>query len=255
MNRIANTFNNRRNNILSIYFTAGHKGLNTCVDILKHLENSGVDIVELGIPFSDPVADGPTIQKSSETALLNGMSVKQLFEELQNLRDDVTIPVLLMGYINPIIQFGVEAFCKKCHEVGVDGVIIPDLPLDIYERHYKDIFEQYNIVNTLLVTPQTSDERIRQIDHKSNGFIYVVSSNGTTGDKNAVLHNDYFAHIKSLELETPTLIGFGIRDNKTFENACKYANGAIIGSRFVQHIEEGYSDKHIKSFVDEIVKS
>ncbi|QZT35872.1 tryptophan synthase subunit alpha [Halosquirtibacter xylanolyticus] len=255
MNRISEAFNKKKKNILSIYFTAGYKGLNKSIEIIKNLEDSGVDIVELGMPFSDPVADGPIIQKSSETALSHGMSVKQLFEELKDLRKQVSIPVLLMGYLNPIIQYGVEEFCKRCSEVGIDGVIIPDLPLDVYERHYESIFENYRITNTLLVTPQTNDIRIKQIDKKSNGFIYVVSSNGTTGDNKAILHNDYFAHIKSLQLKTPTLIGFGIKDNKSFLNACEYANGAIIGSSFVKHIESSCSTKHIKSFVDEIVKS
>jgi len=170
MNRIQRTFDQKKKNILSIYFTAGQCGLNTTVDIIKELENNNVDMIEIGIPFSDPVADGPIIQKSSEKAINNGMTLIQLFKELEHLRKDVSIPVLLMGYLNPIIQYGIEEFCKKCNEVVVDGVIVPDLPLDIYINQYKETFERYNITNTLLITPQTSDERIKLIDEVSNGL-------------------------------------------------------------------------------------
>lgn len=254
MNRIQRTFDQKKKNILSIYFTAGQCGLNTTVDIIKELENNNVDMIEIGIPFSDPVADGPIIQKSSEKAINNGMTLIQLFKELEHLRKDVSIPVLLMGYLNPIIQYGIEEFCKKCNEVGVDGVIVPDLPLDIYINQYKETFEKYNITNTLLITPQTSDERIKLIDEVSNGFIYVVSSNGTTGDKKAIQNNHYFQRIKELKLNSSTLIGFGIKDQKTFLNACKYADGAIIGSSFVNHLEKSNNSESIKDFVNEIVE-
>ncbi|QZE14110.1 tryptophan synthase subunit alpha [Halosquirtibacter laminarini] len=255
MNRIQNTFQEKESNILSIYFTAGQKGLNKTVEIISSLESAGVDMVEIGIPFSDPVADGPTIQKSSEVAIKNGMTLKQLFTELKELRKKAKIPVLLMGYLNPILQYGIESFCKSCAEVGVDGVIIPDLPLNIYERLYQDTFDKHHIINTLLITPQTSEARIRDIDNKSKGFIYVVSSNGTTGDKNAIIHDNYFEHINSMKLKTPQLIGFGINDNQSFRNACKYSYGAIIGSAFVKEIALDHSYENIKSFIDKIVKN
>ncbi len=240
MNRIDNLFKHKSNNILSIYFTAGHPTLTSTVDILSELESSGVDMVEIGMPFSDPLADGPVIQDASSKALGNGMSIKVLLEQLQDVRSKVTIPLLLMGYINPVLQYGVEAFCKKCSEVGIDGVILPDLPMNIYQESFQKYFEQYNLRFIFLITPQTSDDRIRMIDSLSSGFIYMVSSASTTGAKAEIESSQvsYFERVKGLGLKNPLVIGFGISNRETFNRACSYANGAIIGSAFVKMLTE-----------------
>jgi tryptophan synthase alpha chain len=234
-NRINTLFEKKKQNILSVYFTAGFPNLNDTVEIIQQLEKNGVDLIEIGMPFSDPTADGPTIQRSSEVALKNGMSLNLLFEQLKTIRESVSIPLVLMGYFNPVYQFGIKAFCEKCAEIGIDGTILPDLPLDEFEAKYESLFQENNLHNILLITPQTSDERIRKIDKISSGFIYMVSSSSTTGAGKKVedFQKDYFEHIKNMNLKNPTVIGFGISDNATFENACKYANGAIIGSAFV----------------------
>ena len=209
------------------------------------------------MPFSDPVADGSVIQNSSTVALKNGMSIKQLFEQLKSIRQAVNIPLILMGYLNPVIQFGLEAFCKKCQEVGIDGLILPDLPVSVYQEEYKELFEQYGLHNILLITPQTSDARIQEIDEASGGFIYMVSSSSTTGAKDKVsdFHEDYFNRVNHLKLNNPRLIGFGISNQDTFENACKYASGAIIGSAFVKALEQDKTlEEKISAFVNRIVK-
>ena len=252
MNRIQNKFK-EDHKLLSIYFTAGYPELNDTAAILKALEESGVDIVEIGLPFSDPLADGPTIQASSTQALQNGMTTSNLFDQLETIRTTVSIPLLIMGYFNPILQFGVEAFCKRCREVGVDGLIIPDLPVDVYHEEYKAVFEEYGLVNVFLITPQTSDERIRYIDSISNGFIYVVSSASTTGAKSGfgAQQMSYFERIKDLELKNPQLVGFGISNRETFQQATKYARGAIIGSAFIKHLTGNGIDT-IGKFVSDI---
>jgi len=252
-NRINHLFETKKENILSMYFTAGHPNLNDTLEIIQQLEKNGVDLIEIGMPFSDPTADGPTIQRSSETALKNGMSLKLLFEQLKNIRETVKIPLILMGYINPVYQFGIEKFCEKCAETGIDGLILPDLPLDEYEAFYKPVFEKYNLHNILLITPQTSENRIRQIDEASAGFIYMVSSSSTTGSGKKVqdFQREYFDRIKSMNLKNPRIIGFGISDRATFENACKYASGAIIGSAFVKAIDSG---NEIQEAVSQFVK-
>jgi tryptophan synthase alpha chain len=234
-NRINKLFKEKNRNILSVFFTAGYPRLEDTVPTIHELVKNGVDMIEIGMPFSDPVADGPAIQQSSLVALNNGMSVRVLFEQLKNIRQSVQVPLILMGYINPVLQYGIEAFCKKCHEIGIDGLIIPDLPLGVYEEEYKSVFEENNLHNIFLITPQTSDERLRQIDKASFGFIYMVSSNSTTGAKSGVseAQNNYFQRIKAFNLNNPCLIGFGISNAETFHNACQYANGAIIGSAFV----------------------
>lgn len=235
-NRINQLFKTKKENILSVYFTAGFPELNDTVEIIRQLEKNGVDLIEIGIPFSDPSADGPTIQKSSESALKNGMSLKLLFEQLKTIRESVKIPLLLMGYFNPVFQFGVEQFCQKCAEIGIDGTILPDMPLNEFESQYKTTFTKNNLHNILLITPQTSEARIKQIDAASEGFIYMVSSSSTTGTgkKVADFQVDYFERIQKMNLKNPCIIGFGISDNATFKNACKYASGAIIGSAFVK---------------------
>lgn len=255
-NRINRLFETKKENILSVYFTAGFPNLNDTVEIIQELEKNGVDLIEIGMPFSDPTADGPTIQHTSEIALKNGMSVKLLFEQLSEIRKTVNIPLILMGYFNPVLQFGAEEFCKKCNEAGIDGTILPDLPLEEFEEHYKDVFTQYNLHNILLITPQTSENRIRQIDEASNGFIYMVSSSSTTGAGKKVedFQRDYFERIQNMNLKNPRLIGFGISDHATFTNACKYANGAIIGSAFVKSFDEKETiNNNISSFVNRIL--
>lgn len=225
--------------LLSIYFTAGYPNLNDTSVIITELEKSGVDMIEIGLPFSDPLADGPTIQASSTQALRNGMTTELLFEQLANIRESVQIPLIIMGYFNPIMQFGVEQFCQKCEEVGIDGLIIPDLPLEIYESQYKKLFERFDLKNIFLITPQTSDERILRIDQISDSFIYMVSSSSVTGSQigfNEVQEN-YFERIASLKLKNPQIIGFGISDKTTFQQATKHQKGAIIGSDFIKFIK------------------
>jgi len=256
MNRINKLFQDKQENILSVYFTAGYPNLNDTVEIIQQLEKNGVDLIEIGMPFSDPTADGPTIQRSSETALKNGMSLNLLFEQLKNIRSTVKIPLILMGYINPVYQFGVEKFCEKCAETGIDGVILPDMPLDEYEAFYKPVFEKHNVHNILLITPQTSEQRIRQIDAASSGFIYMVSSSSTTGAGKKVedFQQEYFERIIAMNLKNPRLIGFGISDRATFANACKNASGAIVGSAFVKALENNQGlEIAIREFVKDLV--
>ena len=256
MNRINKLFEAKNENILSVYFTAGFPKLNDTVEIIQQLENNGVDLIEIGIPFSDPTADGPTIQRSSEIALKNGMNLELLFEQLKEIRKSVKIPLILMGYFNPVYQFGVERFCKKCAEIGIDGTILPDLPLNEFEGEFKEFFDKNNLHNILLITPQTSEDRIRQIDAACSGFIYMVSSSSTTGAGKRVedFQQSYFDRIQRMDLKNPRLIGFGISDNATFTNACKYANGAIIGSAFVKALQSGVKlDESVSQFVKEII--
>jgi tryptophan synthase alpha chain len=254
MNRLNKLFESKKDNLLSIYFTAGYPALNTTVAIAETLEKAGVDFLEIGFPYSDPVADGPTIQHSSEKALENGMNLNQLFEELKDLRQRVSIPILLMGYFNPMMQYGVERFCKKAAEVGVDGVIVPDLPMYEYENMYSKYFTDNGLSNIFLVTPQTSEERIRKIDDLSNSFIYLLSSSSITG-KNLEVSNsieDYYKRVKAMELKNPAIIGFGISNTETFNKACEYARGAIVGSAFVKFLgTENYLER-IPEFVSSI---
>jgi tryptophan synthase alpha chain len=239
--------------LLSIYFTAGYPNIDDTVTIIQDLEKSGVDMIEIGLPFSDPLADGPTIQDSSTAALKNGMTTEKLFEQLEGIRNTVSIPLIVMGYFNPMLQYGVEAFCKKCHELGIDGIIMPDLPLDVYQKEYEAIFKKYGLINVFLITPQTSDERIRQIDEASEGFIYMVSSASVTGSKSGFgkEHEDYFGRITSMNLTNPQIVGFGIKDSETFQQATKTAKGAIIGSAFIKYLtKNGVED--IDAFVNQI---
>lgn len=254
-NRINDLFARRQEDILNVYFTAGFPNLTDTVPILRGLQAAGVDLVEIGMPYSDPVADGETIQLSNMRALSNGMSLKLLFEQLADCRLEVTVPILLMGYINPVLQFGVEAFCQKCQEVGVDGVILPDLPMDLYVSDYKATFDQYGIQNIFLITPQTAESRIRMIDEVSDGFVYMVSSASITGSQTGVSDSmlAYFQRIQNMSLQNPRLIGFGIKDSETFTMACRYANGAIVGSAFIRQLEDGgVTPQSIKAFVDKL---
>ena len=255
MNRIQNKLQEDKK-LLSIYFTAGYPNVNDTVSIIKDLEKSGVDMIEIGLPFSDPLADGPTIQASSTQALKNGMTTTLLFEQLKDIRETVTIPLIIMGYFNPMLQYGMEAFCKKCAEIGIDGLIIPDLPVDVYHDDYKSIFEKYGLINVFLITPQTSTERINYIDSISKGFIYMVSSASVTGSQSGFGNEqtNYFKRIADMKLNNPQIVGFGISNNETFTQATQYAKGAIIGSAFIKHLTNKCVNT-INAFVNSILKN
>lgn len=253
MNRINQKLSEDKK-LLSIYFTAGYPQLDDTVSILQELEKSGVDMIEIGLPFSDPLADGPTIQASSTQALKNGMTTEVLFNQLKDIRKTVDIPLIIMGYFNPILQYGVEAFCKKCKEIGIDGLIIPDLPVDVYHEDYKSIFETYGLINVFLITPQTTVARIHFINSISNGFIYMVSSASVTGNSFGfgAEQTDYFKRISDMKLKNPQIIGFGISNHETFSQATEYANGAIIGSAFIKHLANN-DLKTIPIFINSIL--
>lgn len=239
--------------LLSIYFTAGYPAKKDTVRIIQDLEESGVDMVEIGLPFSDPLADGPTIQESSTAALKNGMGTQLLFDQLKDIRKTVSIPLIIMGYFNPMLQYGVELFCEKCKEIGIDGIIMPDLPLDVYQAEYESVFKKYGLINIFLITPQTSDQRIRQIDAASDGFIYMVSSASVTGSKVGFgkEQENYFERISKMDLKNPQIVGFGIKDAETFQQATKMAKGAIIGSAFIKFLTSSGVDK-IAEFIKKI---
>jgi len=253
-NCIDKLFQQKKENILSVYFTAGYPAINDTVPIIEALQESGADMIEIGIPFSDPLADGVVIQQSSAVALGNGMNLKLLMGQLQGIRKKVNIPLLLMGYFNPIFQYGIEKFCNDASELGIDGLIIPDMPLVEYELNYKTLFEKCNLHNILLISPRTSDLRIMHIDELSSGFIYAVSSSSTTGAAatNDKLQKEYFERLKELQLHHPIVIGFGISNHAQFKNACQYANGAIIGSAFIRHLQQ-YPD--IKNSIPLFIQS
>ena len=253
MNRINQKLNEDKK-LLSIYFTAGYPNIDDTVSIIQNLEQCGVDMIEIGLPFSDPLADGPTIQASSTAALKNGMTTEKLFEQLKDIRKSVSIPLIIMGYFNPVLQYGVEAFCKKCQEIGIDGLILPDLPADVYDEEYKATFEKYGLINVFLITPQTSEERIRYIDSISNGFIYMVSSASTTGAQSGFGNEQthYFERISKMNLNNPQIVGFGISNNDTFTQATTHTKGAIIGSAFIKYISENGINE-LNNFVNPIL--
>lgn len=236
MNRINQLFSNNPRNLLSIYFCAGSPSLEGTAEVIRTLEQKGVQMVEIGIPFSDPMADGPVIQQAATKALHNGMTLKKLFSQLADIRSQVTIPLILMGYLNPIMQYGFEKFCESCIEAGVDGMIIPDLPYADYISDYKEIADRHDLKMIMLITPETSEERIRQIDAHTSGFIYMVSSAATTGAQQDFNEQKqaYFRRINAMNLQNPRLVGFGISNKATFEAATAHSSGAIIGSKFVQ---------------------
>ena len=252
MNRIDQKFRENKK-LLSIYFSAGFPNLEDTVPILKKLQTAGVDMVEIGLPFSDPLADGPTIQASSTQAIRNGMTTKKLFSQLEGIRKHITIPLVLMGYFNPMMQYGIEKFCSRCETIGIDGIIIPDLPVDVYNENYKALFDKHGLYNMFLITPQTSEARIKYIDKVSNGFIYMVSSASVTGAKSTFgnTQTEYFKRIATLKLKTPTVIGFGISNQETYKIACDQSKGAIIGSAFIQFLEKEGEEK-IGSFIKSI---
>tara|TARA_B100001989_G_scaffold64177_1_gene43319 strand:- start:109 stop:876 length:768 start_codon:yes stop_codon:yes gene_type:complete len=251
MNRINKLFEEKKDNILSIYFTAGYPNLNDTTEIIKTLDECGVDLIEIGMPFSDPIADGPVIQDSSNVAIDNGMNLNLLFEQLEDIRKITDIPIVLMGYINPVYQFGYDNFIKNILKCDLDGLILPDLPLEDYKNNFKSVFDKENLSFIFLITPNTSEDRIKKIDDNSNGFVYMVSSSSTTGKKSSFDNKqiDYFQKIRSLSLKNPTVIGFGISDKESFTQACKYSNGAIIGSKFIQSLSKSNIKESIRSFV------
>ncbi|MEO9806146.1 MAG: tryptophan synthase subunit alpha [Reichenbachiella sp.] len=243
-----------KDNILSIYFTAGYPQLNDTVNVIKKLEENGADLIEIGVPFSDPVADGPTIQYSNTVAIENGMTVKLLFEQLKNIREAVDIPLIMMSSLNPIVQYGFENFCKKCKEIGVDGLIIPDLPIEEYIENYKEMVEASGLRNIILVTPASTDERVRLVDEHTDGFIYMVSSSSTTGEnKNfATDFEDFADRLLAMKLKNPLITGFGIKDKNSFDQVCKFSKGGIIGSAFVKSLAETKDiGENITKFMDQ----
>jgi tryptophan synthase alpha chain len=234
-NRITELFASNPKNILSVYFTAGFPELESTATIAKALGEAGADLIEIGIPFSDPVADGPVIQESNKVALDNGMTVKKLLTQVKEIRQTIKIPIILMGYINPVIQYGVEKFCRDAADAGIDGLILPDLPMDEYLTDYRMITDSFNLTNTFLISPTTSEERIRKVDENTNGFIYAVSASSTTGVKGDFSPDQetYFKRLQSLKLKNPFLVGFGISNHQTFSKVCQFGAGAIVGSAFI----------------------
>ena len=254
MNRIDTLFEKQTKGVLSVYFTAGFPNLNDTVPVIQSLEKNGVKLIEIGIPFSDPMADGPVIQDSGSKALKNGMNLKTLFSQLSTVRESVQIPLVLMGYLNPIMQFGFERFCDEAQRCGIDGVIIPDLPFEDYRENYKSIAEAHNLHMIMLITPETSKQRIRLIDQHTGGFIYMVSTASVTGARSAFGDDNlaYFERVNAMKLKNPRMIGFGISNKTTFDAACDNASGAIIGSKFVTLLQ---SEVTIDGAVSELIKA
>ncbi len=255
MNRIDLLFKNKTQNILSIYFTAGYPKLNDTETIIIELEKAGVDMIEIGFPFSDPLADGPVIQQSSEIALKNGMNLKLLFNQIKNIRQKISIPLVLMGYLNPAMQYGMENLCRDACSTGIDGLILPDLPLEIYLKEYQALFQKYNLHFIPLITPQTSIERIKKIDDSVSGFIYLVSSSSTTGTKGILNENikKFTDKILELKLRNPRLIGFGINNKESYYNVCRYATGGIIGTAFIRALDrESNISGNVEKFIESI---
>jgi tryptophan synthase alpha chain len=255
MNRLEKLFIDKPNGVLNIYFTAGFPNLNDTMPLLQAAEENGASLVEIGMPFSDPVVDGETIQKANIKSLDNGMSVALLFEQLKDMRTKVSLPVILMGDINPVFQFGIEAFCQKCEEVGVDGLILPNLPMAEYVEDFKALFEKHGLLNIFLITPQTSEARIKEIDANSSGFVYMVSSASTTGSTSGITEEmkGYFDRVNKMGLKIPRLIGFGIKDKETFNEASQYANGAIIGSAFIRAIDTEKATEGAANFLKQVL--
>ncbi len=237
-NKLTTLFQQNQTGILNMYCTAGYPQLNSTAEVINALQNSGADIIELGIPYSDPIADGPVIQQSNMQALENGISIPVIFEQLNLIKDNIHVPLILMGYMNPVLQYGIERFCRDAENAGVAGVILPDLPMYEFETQYQQLFKKHNLCFIFLVTPETNEERIRQIDKLSSGFIYAVSSSSTTGGNISISgETAYFKKLHEMKLKNPVLVGFGIKDKKTFDEACSYTNGAIIGSAYINALK------------------
>jgi len=254
-NRIVRLFQRKTQNILNIYCTAGYPRLQDTPSMIRALASAGVDIIEIGMPYSDPIADGPTIQASNQQALENGMTLSVMFDQLKEIRPQVDIPLILMGYLNPVLQFGFERFCATAAEVGIDGLILPDMPMFEYEHTYKPLMDRYNLSNIFLISPQTAEDRIRKIDNMTEGFIYMVSMDSTTGKTHGISDKQkaYFERIRKMGLKNPTLIGFGIHDHVTYSTASQYANGVIIGSAFIKAIDNAGDIEHVvTAFISKI---
>lgn len=256
MNRIQQLFQKKNKNVLNVYCTAGYPELDSTVTVLKALQDSGADMIEIGMPYSDPLADGPVIQASSAKALANGMTIAKLFDQLRGFRQQVYVPVILMGYMNPVMQYGFEKFCQHAAAVPIDGLILPDLPEYEFETEYGPVMQRYGLDFIFLVTPETSEERIRKLDSLSTGFLYAVSSSSTTGkdkDMNAV--NSFLQRLQAMKLKNPVLVGFGIKDRETFQSACAYANGAIIGTAYIKNLEKnpGAVEEATRTFIADII--
>lgn len=249
-------FGKKRERILNVYCTAGYPTLTDTLPVMKALQAAGVDLIELGMPYSDPLADGPVIQASSSKALQNGMTIAALFEQLRNFRDNVTVPVVLMGYLNPLLQYGFERFCAKASEVGIDGLIIPDIPMFEYEKEYAPVVKAHGLDFVFLVTPETSEERITKLDALSSGFLYAVSSSSITGsEKDLSAVEIYLQRLKNMHLKNPVLVGFGIKDKRSFDAACKHASGAIIGSAYIKALEKAESVEAVTGkFVESVLR-
>ena len=238
MPTLQDLFAKKKKNVLNMYFTAGYPSLESTTEVLMALQDAGADIIEVGIPYSDPIADGPVIQASNMQAIENGISIEKVFTQLESIKEKITAPIILMGYLNPVMQYGFEAFCKRANAIGVTGIILPDIPLTVFENEYKAILKKYDLSLIWLITPQTSEERIRKIDKLSTGFVYAVSSASVTGtEKNNEGQDTYFKRIQAMKLKNPVLIGFGIKDKLSFDNAAQYCNGAIIGSAYINAIK------------------
>ncbi len=255
MNRIDQLFAAKRKNVLNVYCTAGYPHLNSTLEVLTALQQNGADMIEIGMPYSDPLADGPVIQHSSMIALKNGMSISKLFEQLKSLRPTIQLPIILMGYMNPVLQFGIEKFCTAAEAAGVDGIILPDLPIREFEETYQQLFEKHQLKFIFLVTPETSEERVRKIDKLSSGFLYAVSSSSTTGNNKIISdQSDYFKKLQHMQLNNPILVGFGIKDKATFQSACAYTNGAIIGSAYINILENSVDiTESTKEFLNSVI--
>lgn len=239
MSRLRQLFERKKTRVLNVYCTAGFPQLDSTIEVMQAVQESGADIIELGMPYSDPLADGPVIQASGSKALANGMTISTLFQQLENFRTTIQIPVLLMGYLNPVLQYGFEKFCADAARVGVDALILPDLPLYEYNSEYHGILKKYYLDFVFLVTPETSDARIKKLDDASSGFLYAVSSSSTTGGSNDFSATEiYLQRLKTMQLKNPILVGFGIRDKTTFDAACRHAAGAIIGTAYIKTLDE-----------------
>jgi len=256
MNRLEELFQRKKNNVLNVYCTAGFPQLNSTLEVMKALQDNGADIIELGMPYSDPLADGPVIQSSGSKALQNGMTIEKLFAQLQDCRKEIYVPIILMGYMNPVLQYGFERFCKHAAAIPIDGLILPDLPEHEFETEYGAIIHRYGLDFIFLVTPETSEERLKKLDELSTGFLYAVSSSSTTGNKKDFNEVEkYLQRLKNMNLKNPVLVGFGVKDKQSFESACKHTSGAIIGTAFIKAIESADDiTQSTKEFLQDVLQ-
>lgn len=258
MSRIDELFNKKNSRVLNVYCTAGYPQPDSTIEVMLALQDNGADMIELGMPYSDPLADGPFIQASSAKAIENGMTIVKLFNDLKDFRNSIHLPVILMGYMNPALQYGFEKFCKHAAAAGIDGLILPDLPMHEFETEYGPVINKYGLKFIFLVTPETSDERIKKLDRLSSGFLYAVSSSSTTGNEKSMDEQlGYFKKLQGMQLKNPVLIGFGIKNKQTFDAACKYANGAIIGTAYIRALDNSSQSSVTvvtKQFIDDILR-